>query len=74
MPYYLTKINAAENQRRFYSLEIMPTLFGEWSVVREWGRIGSSGQLKVDVFPTEEAAQSALTALVQKKIKRGYCR
>ncbi|WP_439399732.1 WGR domain-containing protein [Bradyrhizobium sp. PMVTL-01] len=25
---------------RSYKLDIQPTLFGEWSFVREWGRIG----------------------------------
>jgi predicted DNA-binding WGR domain protein len=32
-----------QNQHRFYLLRLAPTLFGEWSLIREWGRIGQQG-------------------------------
>ena len=37
---YLTKIDAARNLARFYSLDLQPDLFGGWALVRRWGRIG----------------------------------
>jgi predicted DNA-binding WGR domain protein len=40
---HLTCIDPAANKRRFYHLSIQPTLFGEWALVREWGRIGRGG-------------------------------
>jgi predicted DNA-binding WGR domain protein len=44
----LTWIDASRNARRFYRMEILRGLFGGWLLVREWGRIGQSGQLRVD--------------------------
>ncbi|MEM1364057.1 MAG: WGR domain-containing protein, partial [Pseudomonadota bacterium] len=34
------------NKRRFYALSVQRTLFGEWALVREWGRIGVGGRLR----------------------------
>ena len=39
----LEKINAEERQRRFYVMNVSRTLFGDWCLIREWGRIGSKG-------------------------------
>jgi predicted DNA-binding WGR domain protein len=36
----LLRIDEDSNMARFYKLDVQPTLFGEWSLVREWGRIG----------------------------------
>jgi len=72
MSYLLTKKNPEKNQKRFYSLHIAPTLFGGWSLVREWGRIGSSGTVKVDFFATESEALEAMESLKGEKLKRGY--
>lgn len=68
----LTRIDASQNVHRFYRMEIMPDLFGEWSLVREWGRIGQSGQIRVDWFPSEAAAKDARFDIQMKKAKRGY--
>lgn len=37
---HLERRDPAKNQFRFYRLVLAPTLFGDWSVMREWGRIG----------------------------------
>lgn len=68
----LIKIDEEKNQRRFYNLHVAPTLFGDWSLVREWGRLGSAGTLKFDPFPTEQAALTALGTIKFAKLKRGY--
>ena len=39
----LMRIDASDNTYRYYRMEIMPGLFGDWSLVREWGRIGQPG-------------------------------
>jgi predicted DNA-binding WGR domain protein len=52
-------------------MEIMPGLFGEWSLIREWGRIGQPGQVRVDWYDTEAAAKDARFDLLMKKAKRG---
>lgn len=39
----LRRIDAAQNMARFYRLDVQPDLFGGWSFIREWGRIGRPG-------------------------------
>jgi len=70
----LTRIDPPSNARRFYRMEIVPGLFGDWSLVREWGRIGQSGQVRVDWFETEVAAKDARFTLHMQKAKRGTSR
>jgi predicted DNA-binding WGR domain protein len=69
---YLEKIDPAENMRRFYSIRVIPTLFGEWTVVREWGRIGSPGTVREQWFESEDQALAAADRLKVEKQKRGY--
>jgi predicted DNA-binding WGR domain protein len=38
-----------KNQQRFYLLRLAPTLFGEWSLIREWARIGQQGRIVLDI-------------------------
>ncbi|WP_281253005.1 WGR domain-containing protein [Monaibacterium marinum] len=33
-------LDTSQNARRFYRMKIVPGLFGDWGLVREWGRIG----------------------------------
>jgi len=47
-------------------------LFGGASLIREWGRIGRSGQVRIDHHPDEGRAVDALADLVTAKRKRGY--
>lgn len=68
----LHRINPEQNMRRFYVAQLAPTLFGEAQLVREWGRIGRAGQTLATTYPTPEAAEAALRALVRKKRGRGY--
>ncbi len=41
---------------RFYVLAIEPTLFGETALVREWGRIGSWGRRRLDLYPNRASS------------------
>ncbi|WP_044045236.1 WGR domain-containing protein [Octadecabacter antarcticus] len=69
---HLTKTNPDANLYRYYHMDIVKGLFGDWGLVREWGRIGSSGQLRTDWFETEHDAKGARFALHMTKAKRGY--
>ena len=69
---YLEKRNPAKRQARFYTLRVTPTLFGDWTLVREWGRIGSPGRLTVDWFDTLEEAERAFDRIKRRKIGKGY--
>jgi len=42
---HLRRIDPNRNMARFYTMSVQPTLFGEWALLREWGRIGSAGRL-----------------------------
>lgn len=64
--------NALKNMARFYRLELRPTLFGEWSVVRLWGRIGTGGREQLETYSTLESALSAAHRLECAKCGRGY--
>lgn len=68
----LTRIDPAYNMARFYRMEVVPTLFGEWALVREWGRIGHSGQVRCDHYTTRGTAELALVKLLGSKTRRGY--
>lgn len=56
----------------FYRMEIMPGLFGDWSLVREWGRYGRPGQIRIDWFDQEVEAKDARFAIQMEKSKKGY--
>ena len=60
------------NRHRFYLLRTLPTLFGDWILLREWGRIGSPGRVRCDLHETEDEAMSALIKLAHRKYRRGY--
>ena len=58
----LTRSDPSKNMHhRFYALQLTPTLFGEWVLVAEWGRIGSPGTVQQNVFHSADLAQPALT-------------
>ncbi|NEI06605.1 WGR domain-containing protein [Rhizobium leguminosarum] len=69
---YIERIDPSKNMARFYALSIEPNLFGETSLVRSWGRIGSRGQQKIHVFDSEAKAVDLLLTLLRKKRSRGY--
>ena len=68
----LRRIDPARNMARFYLVSVGRSLFGDFSVVREWGRIGTVGRVRVDLFENERAALGALEAIERVKRKRGY--
>lgn len=54
---HLRRIDPDRNMARSSTMSIEPTLFGEWALLREWGRIG---------------AAAALTAQLKAKLRHGY--
>ncbi|WP_235818730.1 WGR domain-containing protein [Brucella rhizosphaerae] len=58
--------------RRFYTVSLQPTLFGEWSLVRRWGRVGTKGRSLLHTYESEVRARVALDQAVCKRRKRGY--
>ena len=75
MPPSLTRLQKRDptrNQYRYYILDLQPHLFGGWSVIREWGRIGHPGQRRVALCDTREEAERVFGAKLRQKKRRGY--
>ena len=68
----LTRIDPDQNMSRYYQLHLQPGLFGDCDLVREWGRIGSSGTIRTSPYPNLAAATAALAEAVTQRHKRGY--
>jgi predicted DNA-binding WGR domain protein len=60
------------NINRFYVIEVMPSLFGDWTVMREWGRRGSPGTMRLDSYRRHDEAQSAEQRTISRRLKHGY--
>ena len=69
---HLRREDPARNMRRFYRMVVQRDLFGGVALIREWGRIGSPGQLRIDHHRDEGQAVDALADLMAAKQKRGY--
>ena len=69
---HLRRVDPAKNMRRFYLMTVQRDLFGGASLIREWGRLGSPGKVRVDHHPDEGHAVNALADLMAAKRKRGY--
>jgi predicted DNA-binding WGR domain protein len=69
---YLERREPARNRQRFYNIAVTQTLFGSWTLIREWGRIGQPGTVRETWFDTESAAIEAGAQVRQRKEKRGY--
>ncbi|MGC1950984.1 MAG: WGR domain-containing protein [Gammaproteobacteria bacterium] len=67
----LERRDPGRNLMRFYALRVTPGLFGEWGLLRVWGRIGGKGQMRTQWFRTKEEAETALRKLERSKRKRG---
>lgn len=68
----LRRIDPSRNMRRFYALSVQRNLFGEWVLLREWGRIGYSSRVKEMIFRTPGPALDALQKIARQKGRRGY--
>ncbi len=69
---HLTRTDPAHNMARFYTMTLQPTLFGEWALLKEWGRIGSAGRLESARFASEQDAARAMAEHLKAKLRKGY--
>jgi len=68
----LERRDPAMNMARFYAIRIERTLFGQWAVIRQWGRIGTKGNARSSWFDDLEAALAERDSRAQRKQGRGY--
>lgn len=62
-PCFLRRMDLSRNKARFYILILQPTLFGEMSLVRAGGRIGTRGREKFELFEITYEAAAARSKL-----------
>ena len=60
------------NMARYYVLSIEPSLFGDATLIREWGRIGRPGRRRVELYENKSCAVEALETWLERKQRRGY--
>ncbi|TWA89398.1 putative DNA-binding WGR domain protein [Bradyrhizobium stylosanthis] len=68
----LTRTDSRRDRARFYKLDVQPTLFGECSLVRERGRIGRAGTVRIETYRSRGVADIAMAENWVRKLKRGY--
>ena len=68
----IERVDHDTNMFRFYRLRLMPDLFGGVSLLREWGRIGTQGRYRIELFEDAGSAADAMSELYRTKQKRGY--
>jgi predicted DNA-binding WGR domain protein len=71
-PVLLVRRDPVRGVARFYALRVVPDLLGGWTLLREWGRVGSPGQMRTMSYPGETAAAAAMARLERRKRRRGY--
>ena len=74
MEYKLTSINPEENRNRYYHITVQPGLFGGFTVIREWGRIGTKGKHKTQTFETEKQTEKEIQKVLRVRERHGYIR
>ena len=60
------------NMARYYVLSIEPSLFGDPTLVREWGRLGHNRRRIIEIHGNEQDAVQALDTWLERKLRRGY--
>jgi predicted DNA-binding WGR domain protein len=68
----LDRRNPGANMARFYALSIEASLFGDATLLRERGRIGTAGQRKIELHDSEGNAMEVLEMWLRRKQRRGY--
>ena len=68
----LDRCDPSCNMARYYVLSIEPSLFGDATLIREWGRIGRLGQRRVELYENQFRAMEALETWLERKQRRGY--
>jgi predicted DNA-binding WGR domain protein len=67
----LTRIDPARNINRLYVVQVMPSLFGDWTVLREWGRRGSPGTVRLSSYQRRNEAEAAEQRTITRRLAAG---
>lgn len=69
---HLHRIDTNINMSRFYCIDLAATLFGEVTVLRRWGRIGTCGRTSLETWPRAGEAEASANRTLRQKSRRGY--
>ncbi len=71
-----TMTRSVKGRVRYYTLELIPNLFGEWMVVRTYGSIKKLKPTRVirEIYDNDsaEVAAESIQSLINAKLKKGY--
>lgn len=67
-----TRTDRVKKRHRFYVVQLSPTLFGDWTLLREWGRSGSPGTVRVTSFDRYDEAQKEEQRTIKRRLQHGY--
>jgi predicted DNA-binding WGR domain protein len=68
----LERHDPARYMTRYYTLALERNLFGEWSLVRMWGRIGQTRQTRITLCVDLPTTQNAYARKLREKRRRDY--
>jgi predicted DNA-binding WGR domain protein len=53
-------------------VQVLPTLFGDWTVLREWGRRGSPGTVRLSSYQRRNEAETVEQRTIKRRRQHGY--
>lgn len=69
---HLVSIDITANRWRWYTLIWQPTLWDEWALVVQWGRIGAVGSYRSTIFQNRAEATPAIRQTIRARLQHGY--
>jgi len=68
----LELVDPERNHCKFYELEYDAFDKSAVVVTRRWGRIGTTGQVRKDTFPTSVEGYAFFNEILYSKLRKGY--
>ena len=72
MHIYMQNVATDKTSPRFYHLLLQKDLLEGWTLIREWGALGSPGRVRRDHHMTWDAAVAALNKVREMQLRRGF--
>ncbi|WP_299349682.1 WGR domain-containing protein [uncultured Shimia sp.] len=68
----LEKFNHVKREKRYHVLRVTQTLFGDWCLEREWGRMDEAPQKERTYLPALTEARNEVERLKALDLKKGF--
>lgn len=72
LPCTFTLIDPDTNKARWYYIDTATDLFGETVLIKRWGRIGRTGQEKLEWFDDLNLLENEVKSIMQRRKRHGY--